>query len=253
MGQLSGKVAIITGGGQGVGLGVAHAFAREGANIVLTGRTASKLQAAAEDLESRHGIKVLCVAGNVMERKHAEETVAAVLAKFGRVDVLVNNAQTTTINVPILELKDDDLESTMRSGLYGSLYFMQNVAPAMHKQGGGKIINFASRRGISGMAGAAAYAATKEGIRALTRVAAREWGRMNIQVNCISPAAKSPPSDKLFAENPAIAEKILGEMALGRLGDAERDIGQVAVFLACSMSDFITGQTLNADGGIVMF
>ena len=252
MGKLTGKVALITGGGQGVGLGIAHAFAAEGASIVLTGRTADKLKLAADALTARHGIQTLTVAGDVRKRASAEEAVAATKAKFGRLDVLVNNAQSSSITSPIETITDEDFAMNLESGLWGTLYFMQNAFPLMKAQGGGKVINFVSRRGLQCSAGAGPYAAAKEAIRALSRVAAREWGQHNIQVNCISPAAVSPPSTKLAKEQPEVMKKILSEMALGRLGDPEVDIGRVALFLATEMSDFVTGQTLCADGGIMM-
>lgn len=252
MGSMSGKVALITGGGQGVGLGIAHAFAAEGANIVLTGRTPEKLKVAAEAIAARHGVKTLTVSGDVRERRHAEAAVAATQQAFGRLDVLVNNAQTSTPFLPLEEITDDMLSQNLDSGLRGSFQFMQCAFPLMKAQGGGKIINFVSRRGLMTMAGAGAYAAAKEGIRALSRVAAREWGKHNIQVNCISPAAISPPSLKLAEEQPEAFKRILSEMALGRLGDPEKDIGRIAIFLATDMSDYLTGQTLSADGGIVM-
>jgi NAD(P)-dependent dehydrogenase (short-subunit alcohol dehydrogenase family) len=171
--------------------------------------------------------------------------------RFGRLDVLVNNAHVGIINRSIEELTDEDVDTSL-AGLRGTLYFMQCAIPVMKAQGAGKIINFVSRRGLQCMAGAGAYAASKEGIRALSRVAARELGAFNIQVNCVSPAATSPAAEKFAMENPDRAKAIRAEMALGRLGDPERDIGRVALFLATEMSDYVTGQTISADGGIVM-
>jgi len=136
--------------------------------------------------------------------------------------------------------------------MWGTLYFTQQAIPLMKQQGGGKIINFVSRRGLQCLPGAGAYATAKEGIRALTRVSARELGRYNIQVNCISPAASSPAADKFVRDDPERAKAMFAQTALGRLGDPRRDIGRVAVFLATDMSDFVTGQTISADGGIVM-
>jgi NAD(P)-dependent dehydrogenase (short-subunit alcohol dehydrogenase family) len=247
---MSGKVGLITGGGQGIGLGIAHAFAAAGANLVITGRTGAKLAAAAAEL-SASGAKVATVCGDIAARGNAVEAVSCAMERFGRVDVLVNNAHVGIINRTIEELTDEDVETSL-AGLKGTLYFMQSVIPVMKAQGAGKIINFVSRRGLQCMAGAGAYAASKEGIRALSRVAARELGAFNIQVNCISPAATSPAAEKFAAENPDRANAIRAEMALGRLGDPQRDIGRVALFLATEMSDYVTGQTISADGGIVM-
>jgi NAD(P)-dependent dehydrogenase (short-subunit alcohol dehydrogenase family) len=250
-GTLQDRVALITGGGQGVGLGIAQAFAREGARVVITGRDEARLQRAAETLQAL-GAQVLVAVSDARRRADAVKAVAAAVDRFGRLDILVNNAQSNVPGVRLEEVDDDTWNLTVESGLYGTFYFMQAVFAQMKAQGGGKIINLGSRAGIEGSSGFAPYAATKEAIRAMSRVAAREWGKHNIQVNVICPAALSPAAIAYLKDRPEARDKYLQEIALGRFGDPERDIGRVAVFLASADSAYVTGQTINADGGQVM-
>jgi NAD(P)-dependent dehydrogenase (short-subunit alcohol dehydrogenase family) len=248
MSELQDRVAIVTGGGQGVGLGIATAMARQGANLVLTGRTEAKLREAETALQAL-GAQVLVVPGDTRKRADADKTIALAIERFGRIDALVNNAQSSTPGVPLEALTDDDWRETLESGLYGTLYFMQAVLPLMKQQHSGKIVNFASRTGIEGMLGFGAYATAKEGIRGLSRVAAREWGAYGICVNVVCPAALTPAADKYLEANPLERTRYLSEIALGRFGDPEQDIGRVVAFLCSAGADYITGQTINVDGG----
>lgn len=251
MGRLTGKVAIITGGGQGVGLGIAQAFAGEGASLVLSGRTVEKLQAVVPDLEARGG-KVAVIAADARSRADANAVVDFAVRTFGGVDVLVNNAQTTEPGIMLVDYDDDAIAATVESGLYGSVYHMQAARPHMVARGGGSIINLGSRQGIVAPPGYSIYGATKEAIRGLSRAAAREWGADNIRVNVINPSAMSPVALRWLEQFPEEAAKNLTEVSLRRWGDSETDIGPVAVFLACEESRYVTGQTINVDGGMVM-
>ncbi|MGE0387479.1 MAG: SDR family NAD(P)-dependent oxidoreductase [Gammaproteobacteria bacterium] len=252
MGRLEGKTAIVTGAGQGIGLGIAEAFAAEGANVVLFGRTLAKVQDAAGAISARTGARTLALGGDVARREDANAAVAACVGTFGAVDVMVNNAQTVSNGTPLADMTDAQWRSTIESGLYGSFYFMQAVLPHMQARGGGSVINFGSRQGVEGRPGSSAYAATKEGIRGLSRVAAREWGKFKIRVNVLNPAAMSPAAEKFLASNPEYAQKVYSEIAMGYLGDSLRDIAPVAVFLASDDSRYVSGQTINVDGGLVM-
>lgn len=247
MKRLQDKVAIVTGGGQGVGLGVALAMAAEGAKIVITGRHDDKLRKAADTIGA-NGVEVLTVVGDSRKRASANETVAATIARFGRLDILVNNAQSSTPGVALENIDDETIAMTIESGLFGTIYYMQAAFPHL-KQRGGSIINLGSREGIHGGAGFGIYAATKEGVRGWSRTAAREWGKYNIRVNVICPAALSPAAVDYLAKYPEQAKAYLAEIALGRFGDPQQDIGPIAVFLASTDSGYLTGQTLNADGG----
>jgi NAD(P)-dependent dehydrogenase (short-subunit alcohol dehydrogenase family) len=185
--------------------------------------------------------------------------VAAVAERLGPPDILVNNAQSFgTADAPAIYPRPMPLESslnaeweyTLRTGLWGTLWCMQAVFPHM-KQRGGKIINFGSMSGQRGERGTAPYNVTKEGIRALSRTAAREWARYRINVNVINPAAKSRALEASQRDFPPKTDPGKA-IPLGRLGDPERDIGAVAVFLASSDSDYVTGMTMMVDGGLLM-
>lgn len=250
MGRLTGKVAIITGAGQGVGFGIAMAFAREGAELVITGRVAEKLERARQELAS-HGAKVLTCPGDGAVRAHAERAVQTAIEAFGRLDVLVNNAQATNPGTMVENLTDDELQLTFGSGFLATLYHMQAGFPHLQERGG-SIINFGTKVGIQPMPGIAAYAATKEAIRGLSRVAAKEWGQFKIRVNVINPASLSPGMAAYFEQNPEEEAHHLKDVALGYFGDAEKDVGGAALFLASDDSRYVTGQTINVDGGQVM-
>ena len=251
MGKLTGKVAIVTGGGQGVGLGIALTLAEAGANIVITGRHEEKLRGAADQLRAKGAPDVLTVVGDARRRESAQQAVEATVRKFGHLDVLVNNAQSSSPGTPFESIDDPTIAMTLESGLMGTLYFMQASFPHM-KERGGSIINLGSREGIFGGVGMSVYAATKEAIRGLSRSVAREWGKYNIRVNVICPAELSPAAVTYLDSHPEEAKMYLSQIALGRFGDTHRDIGPIALFLASADSGYLTGQTLNADGGQMM-
>jgi len=251
MRALEGKVALITGGGQGIGLAIATAFSIAGAKLAITGRDAAKLGRAEAALREL-GAEVLTIPGDVRQRATAEQDVAAVLKRFGRLDVLVNNAQSSVPGTPLEAIDDATIALTLESGLLGTLYHMQ-AAFAHMKERGGSIVNFGSRTGTVGEAGFGIYAATKEGIRGLSRVAAREWGQHGIRVNVVCPAALSEAAEKYLAENPEQKKYYESIVPLRRLGDPVRDIAPIVVFLASDESRYVTGQTINAEGGMTMF
>jgi NAD(P)-dependent dehydrogenase (short-subunit alcohol dehydrogenase family) len=250
MGRLDGKVALITGAGQGIGLGIARAFAAEGASLVITGRTAKKLTDVLPGL-SAFGVKALSCPGDAGRRADAQRAVRLAIDELGRLDILVNNAQALKPGTLLEDTDDETWRLTLESGLHGTLYHMQAAFPHL-KVSGGSIINLGSREGILGGIGFAAYGATKEAIRALSRIAAREWGKHGIRVNVICPAALSPPALVYFEAHPDQAEIYRRDICLGRFGDPEQDIGAAALFLASDESRYVTGQTLNVDGGQVM-
>ncbi|RJG53292.1 SDR family oxidoreductase [Sphingobium terrigena] len=249
--RLEGRVAIVTGAGQGIGAAIAYAYAREGAKVVLTGRTLSKLDDVAALVRDGGGeaLPLEALAGN---RDHAEMVVCQAINRWSRVDVLVNNAHTFT---DYLALDDERMEhhvrTDMESGFIGSLQLMQACFPHMRDVGGGSIINMGSSYGIRCEPGFLAYAASKEAIRALTRTAAREWGKYAIRVNTILPSALSPKA-RWYLEDSGTYDLELGKVALGRFGSPD-DIAPLALFLASDESNYITGQTIGADGGSTMF
>jgi NAD(P)-dependent dehydrogenase (short-subunit alcohol dehydrogenase family) len=250
MHTVAGKVIIVTGAGRGVGKGMAVHLGRGGANVVVAEWKPDLLEAAVAELEGL-GVTTLGVACNVMERGEIEAMVAATVERFGRVDGLINNAQTFRALAPVAEVSESDIDVFYDSGVKGTLWAMQAVYPHMRDQGWGRIVNFASSMGITGGTGFAAYNASKEAVRALTRTAAREWAPDGIVVNCIAPAAadhhgeagKQSEGYRIFIEN----------CPMGRQGDPELDIGPLAWFLCSDATRYLTGHTFMADGGAFMW
>jgi 2-hydroxycyclohexanecarboxyl-CoA dehydrogenase len=250
MHSVAGKVIIVTGAGRGVGRGIALHLGKGGAKVVVAEWKPDLLNAAVAELEAL-GVTTLGMACNVMERSEIEAMVTATVARFGRVDGLVNNAQTFRPLAPIADVQEEDIDVFYRSGVKGTLWAMQAVHPHMRAQGWGRIVNFASSMGITGGTGFAAYNASKEAVRALTRTAAREWASEGIVVNCIAPAAadhhgeaaKLSEGYRIFVEG----------CPMGRQGDPENDIGPLAWFLCSDATRYLTGQTFMADGGAFMW
>lgn len=227
--MLEGRVAIVTGGTGDVGRGVCKALGAAGATVI------------ALDVDvSRTGGSVSARVCDVSDPEACRDAVAQVMGEFGRIDALVNMAQHMGPMVPLAEVTDDELSLEIDSGPRATLRMMQLCYPHMKAQRGGSIINFASGAGTFGMAGLGAYAAAKEAIRGLTKVAAVEWGRDNITINAICPVAATDPA--------RLGEGVEAVIPMGRVGDPETDIGPVVVFLAGPGRN-ITGRTLQVDGG----
>lgn len=201
MGLFTGKTVIVTGGGKAtlkdgsagsIGYGIDIAFAKEGANLVITGRNVAKLEAAKESLEAEYGVKVLPVQADVSAGQDNEAVVQNVIDKaieeFGRIDAVVNNAQASASGVTIADHTMDQFNLAIYSGLYATYLYMQKAYPHL-KETKGSVVNFASGAGLFGNYGQCSYAAAKEGIRGLTRVAANEWGKDGINVNIVCPLA----------------------------------------------------------------
>lgn len=255
MGILDGKVAIITGGGKAksIGYGIAVAYAKEGANLVLTGRNEQKLLDAKEELEGLYGVKVLPVQAEVTPDDESEELVAEVVKKtvetFGRIDVLINNAQASASGIPISMQTKDHFDLGIYSGLYATFYYMRACYPYL-KESQGSVINFASGAGLFGNAGQCSYAAAKEGIRGLSRVAATEWGKDNINVNVVCPLAMTSQLENFKEAYPEAYEKNVKAIPMGHFGDPEFDIGRVCVHLASADFKYMSGETITLEGGM---
>ena len=248
--RLYGKVAIVTGAGQGIGEAIALAYAAEGAKVIITGRTMAKLQDVSARIKESGGevIAIEALAGN---KEHAVKTVERAIADWGRVDVLVNNAHTFTDYLPLADAKmEENCLVDIQSAFIGSLQLMQLCYPHMVAQGGGSIINMGSSYGIRCEPGFLAYAASKEAIRALTKTGAREWGKQKIRINTILPSALTPKAIWYLEESKSYDAE-LAKVAMGRFGTPE-DIAPTAIFLASDESDFVTGQTIGVEGGAVM-
>lgn len=262
MGFLTGKTAIITGAGRAVlsdgrcgsiGYGIATAYAKEGANLVITGRNVKKLEDAKEELERLYGIQVLIVQADVNAGADNEAVVAEVvkqtMEKFGRIDVLINNAQASASGVPLAEHTTDQFNLALYSGLYAAFYYMKACYPHLAETKG-SVINFASGAGLFGNFGQCAYAAAKEGIRGLTRVAATEWAKDGINVNIICPLAWTAQLENFEKAYPDAFKANVKMPPAGHYGDAEMEIGRVCVQLASPDFKYLTGETLTLEGGM---
>ena len=262
MGYLTGKTAIITGGGRAVlsngscgsiGYGIATAYAKEGANLVLTGRNMKKLEDAKEELERLYNIKVLPVQADVSAGADNEATVQNVIDKaaaaFSGIDVLINNAQASASGVPIAQHTTQQFELALFSGLYAAFYYMKACYPYL-KESRGSVINFASGAGLFGNYGQCSYAAAKEGIRGLSRVAATEWGSDGINVNVICPLAWTAQLEKFQTDYPDAFKANVKMPPAGHYGDVEKEIGRVCVQLASPDFKYMNGETLTLEGGM---
>lgn len=253
MSRLSGKVAIITGAGQGVGRGIALAMAKEGAKIVVAGRNAEKCGIVIDEIAAL-GEAAIFVKCDVADKPDVEETVRATVDHFGAVDIIVNNAHDTrSVWAPFMEWTDAAMQRQLDTSYFASVWFMRACFPHL-KVRGGRIINISSGAGVQSGVGYLGYSACKAAQAAATRVAAREWGQYGITANVICPLADSPPIQRIIDERPEedFEQGVLARLAIKRVGRCEEDIGRTAVFLASEDAAFITGYTFNVDGGMVM-
>ena len=245
---VKGRVVIITGAGQGIGRGMAMHLGKAGASIVVAEWKAHRAERTVAEL-SDLGIPALACATDISDREQIDAMVAAAIGRFGKIDGLINNAQTFRPQAAVTDITEEDVDVFYDSGVKGTLWAMQAVHPHMASAGWGRIVNFASAAGITGMRGYGAYNASKEAIRALTRTAAREWGRDGIIVNAIAPGAASKRGLDSAARNTEAHAEFMKDHPIGRQGDPEDDIGPVALFLCSDACRFLTGQTFMVDGG----
>lgn len=248
MKRLQGKVAVITGGGKGIGFGLARAFAREGADLVITGRNEGRLVEAKEKLENEYGVNVLPIAADGADEGAIKRVVAAAVERFGRIDTLINNAQVSKSGLPLVEHTREDLDLAINSGLYAAFFYMKECYPYL-KESKGSVINFASGAGLFGKLGQSSYAAAKEGIRGMSRVAAAEWGPDGIRVNVVCPLAMTESLQEWKENYPDLFAKTIQGIPLGRFADPMEDIGRVCVFLASDDASYVTGETITLQGG----
>ena len=248
MKRLQDNVTIITGGGKGIGYGLAEAFAEAGSNLVITGRMESRLVTAKERLEAQYGVEVLPIVADGADEEAIKSVVTQAVEKFGKINTLVNNAQVSKSGLPLVEHTREDFDLAIHSGLYAAFFYMRECHPYL-KESRGSVINFASGAGLFGKLGQSSYAAAKEGIRGLSRVAAAEWGPDGIRVNVICPLAMTESLQEWKEHFPELFEKTIQGIPLGHFADPKDDIGRVAVFLASEDAHYVTGETITLQGG----
>lgn len=243
-------VVIVTGAGRGIGRGVAHHLGRGGAKVVVAEWKQELLDSTTAELAAL-GVEHLGVRCDIQQRDEIDAMVDAAVERFGTVHALVNNAQTFRPLSPIAEVTEHDVDVLYTSGVKGTLWAMQAVFPHLQAQGWGRIVNFASSMGITGGRGFAAYNASKEAIRALTRTAAREWAIDGVVVNAVAPASVAHRGDA--ATRSEGYRTFVESCPMRRDGDPELDIGALVWFLCSDACRYVTGQTFLADGGAFMW
>jgi 3-oxoacyl-[acyl-carrier protein] reductase len=244
---LAGRAAVVTGGTRGIGLAIARALAEDGASVVVSGRDAGRLESAVAAIETL-GASVLGVAADQSKREDCDRLVDAAKERFGRIDVLVNNAGITRDQL-LVRMKDDDWDQVLDTNLRGVFLMTRAVAKSMMRQKSGRIISIASTAGAMGNPGQVNYSAAKAGVIGLTKAAARELAHWNILVNAVAPGLIETD---MAAGIPAEArEALLQQVPLKRVG-AAREVAEVVRFLAGDGAAYVTGQTIHVNGGLYM-
>ncbi len=244
-GQLAGRVAVVTGGGDGIGAGIVRRFAAEGARVVVAEIDEAKGAAVAAEVDG------LFVRVDVSDRAQVEAMIATTVETYGRIDILVNNAWG---GVPgglgrVENKSDEQVQRGLEVGYWGPFWAMRAAFGHMKAAGWGRVINMCSLNGVNAHMGSLEYNAAKEALRTLSRTAAREWAPTGVTVNVIAPGARSAAFERVAAARPEIAAAADSANPMGRMGDPYDDIAPVAVFLASEASRYLTGNTLFVDGG----
>jgi NAD(P)-dependent dehydrogenase (short-subunit alcohol dehydrogenase family) len=252
--RLAGRTAIVTGAGQGVGEGIARAFAAHGANVVIAARRAETGEPVAEGIRADGG-SAICVETDVTSRDALAGAVDTAVSRFGGLTIMVHNAFRGGLphRLEDLDLDGPAWRYSSETAVWASYRCAQVAFPWLREAGRrGRLILLTSPAGVEGSVNLPVYAAVKGAQRALAKSLAREWGRFGITVNCIAPVAETPSLSAAFEQNPVLRERLTGRTPLGRVGRPEQDIGAVAAFLASDDAGYVTGQTIVCDGGSFM-
>ncbi|TET48711.1 MAG: glucose 1-dehydrogenase [Dehalococcoidia bacterium] len=248
--DLTGKIAIVTGGNQGIGLGITRGLAGAGATVVIANRRAAEGQKAAEALQ-KEGFNVIAIPTDVSQKASVAAMVEKVMNEYKKIDILVNNAA-VMIRKPLEEFEENEWDTILNTNLRGLFLCCQLVGREMIKRKKGKIINISSVLSQVVQSGRGVYATAKAGVSHLTRALAMEWSKYNININAIGPGlTMTPINEKYFGENPDELKRIINTIPIGREAYPV-DYAGTAVFLASDASDYVTGQTLLVDGGMTI-
>lgn len=246
--SLKGKNALVTGGSRGIGRAIAIELSKQGSNVIITYiNSEEKAKEVVEEVK-KNGVKALAVKANISIEKDVDDMMKTINENFGSVDILVNNAGITRDNL-LVRMKSEDWDSVIETNLKGVFLCTKAVSRKMMRKKYGKIVNIASVVGISGNAGQGNYSASKAGIIGFTKSIARELGSRGINVNAVAPGFVDTDMTKVLSSD--IKEQIKRNIPLGRVAKPE-DIANTVVFLCSEKSDYITGQVINVDGGMVM-
>ena len=246
--RLAGRVAVVTGGGLGIGRAVVRRFAAEGASVLVADVDADAGEQAAAEVVAAGG-QARFLRTDVCDRDQVEAMVAAAVDGWGSLDILVNNAWGAGTVSRVERKTDEQLDRGLRTGFYGPFWAMRAAFPHMARNRWGRVINMCSLNGVNAHMGTLEYNAAKEALRTLTRTAAREWAPIGIVVNAVCPGAKSAAFARVVSAHPELAAAADAGNPMGRIGDPDEDIAPVALFLASEDCRYLTGNTVFVDGG----
>jgi NAD(P)-dependent dehydrogenase (short-subunit alcohol dehydrogenase family) len=244
--DLSGKVAIVTGGGRGIGRAIALGLANSGASVAVASRTQKEVDAVAEEIRKLGG-KALAVVTDLTVHEQLENLVHAAVKEFGRIDILVNNAARSFLR-SLMDLREDGWDKVFNTNVKAVWLLSRLVARRMMEQKGGRIINITTVGAEKAELGMAAYGCSKAALKMLTRCMAREWAQFGIQVNAVGPGLTKTDFSKPIWSNPEVAKHVSAAIPMGRLAEPEEIVGSV-LFLASDAARFITGHSIYVDGG----
>lgn len=244
--NLQGKVAIVTGGGRGIGQAIAHGLADSGASVAIAARSATEIQEVAKAIQTKGG-KAIAVPTDLTVNEQLEALVAKTLETFGRIDILVNNAARSFLR-SLLELREDGWDKVFNTNVKAVWLLSRLVARQMIEQKGGRIINITTVGAEKPELGMAAYGCSKAALKMLTRCMAREWAPFGILVNAVGPTLTRTDFSRPLWSNPELAQHVTAGIPLGRIAEPEDIVGSV-LFLASDAANFITGHTIYVDGG----
>jgi len=244
--DLKEKVAMVTGGGRGIGRAIALGLAEAGAAVVVAGRTVKEIESVAEEIRARKG-KALAVGTDLTVNEQLEKMVAAVLQAFGRIDILINNAARSFLR-SLLDLREDGWDKIFNTNVKAVWLLSRLVARQMMAQKSGRIINITTVGAEKAELGMAAYGCSKAALKMLTRCMAREWAQYGINVNAVGPGLTRTDFSKPIWSNPEVAKHVAAAIPKGRIAEPEEIVGAV-LFLASDSASFITGQSIYVDGG----
>lgn len=249
--DLSGKIAIVTGGNQGIGFALSRGLATAGATVVITNRRAREGEKAAESLR-KEGFSAVAIPSDVSDKSSVATLASKVIDDFGTIDILVNNAG-VNIRKPAVDISREDWDYVMDINLKGVFFCCQLVGREMLRKRKGKIINISSEASQNAILDQSVYCSSKAGVSHLTRCLALEWAKYNINVNAIGPGLTiTPLNEKYLKEHPKMFKNWMEAIPIGRVGDTSDYVGAV-IFLASEASNFVTGQTILVDGGTTIW